>query len=101
MREAPAIALIERLLAAGALVQAFDRRDAVAKALRVGRDLRAAQLRALAARTRSPWSRVNEFREPDFARSQADEDPRRVRRRNIYSRELMRANGFTYYSIGR
>jgi UDPglucose 6-dehydrogenase len=44
----------------------------------------------------------NEFREPDFAKM------RRLMRtpvvfdgRNIYSRELMRAHGFTYFSIGR
>ena len=44
----------------------------------------------------------NEFREPDFAKMRKlMKSPVVFDGRNIYSRELMRANGFTYYSIGR
>ena len=44
----------------------------------------------------------NEFREPDFAKMRKlMKSPIVFDGRNIYSRELMRANGFTYYSIGR
>jgi UDPglucose 6-dehydrogenase len=45
------------------------------------------------------WS---EFREPDFAKMRKlMKSPIVFDGRNIYSRELMRANGFTYYAIGR
>jgi UDPglucose 6-dehydrogenase len=105
MREAPAIVLIERLLAAGAKVQAFDpaampvaRRlfgSSVAFAPRSYAALDGAD--ALAVVTE--WS---EFREPDFAKMRKlMKSPIVFDGRNIYSRELMRANGFTYYAIGR
>jgi UDPglucose 6-dehydrogenase len=84
MREAPATVLIERLLAAGAKVQAFDP---------------AAMPVADALAVITEW---NEFREPDFAKMRKlMKTPVVFDGRNIYSREVMRANGFTYYSIGR
>jgi len=105
MREAPAIVLIERLLAAGAKVQAFDPAAMpVAKRL-FGSSVTfaprsyAALAGADALAVVTEW---NEFREPDFARMRKlMKSPIVFDGRNIYSRELMRANGFTYYSIGR
>ncbi len=105
MREAPAITIIERLLAAGARVQAYDPEAiGVAKGLFGSRvhfmeksydALKGADALALV----TEWS---EFREPDFQRM------RKLMRsavvfdgRNIYSPEQMRAHGFTYFSIGR
>src|SRR3954452_7745073 len=105
MREAPAITIIERLLAAGARVQAYDPEAiSVAKGLFGSRvhfmkksydALKGADALALV----TEWS---EFREPDFPRM------RKLMRsavvfdgRNIYSPEQMRAHGFTYFSIGR
>jgi len=105
MREAPAITIIERLLAAGARVQAYDPEAiGVAKGLFGSRvhfmeksydALKGADALALV----TEWS---EFREPDFPRM------RKLMRsavvfdgRNIYSPEQMRAHGFTYFSIGR
>ena len=105
MREAPAIVIIEQLLAAGAKVQAYDpeagetaRRlfdSRIALADKSYDALKGAD--ALAILTE--W---NEFREPDFDRM------RRLMRapvvfdgRNIYSPEHMRTLGFTYFSIGR
>jgi UDPglucose 6-dehydrogenase len=105
MREAPAITIVERLLAEGAKVQAYD-----PEAMRVAKGIFGAKVHlaeksydalkgadALAVVTE--W---NEFREPDFARM------RKLMRapvvfdgRNIYSPEQMRAQGFTYVSIGR
>ncbi|HEY8535523.1 MAG TPA: UDP-glucose/GDP-mannose dehydrogenase family protein [Vicinamibacterales bacterium] len=105
MREAPSITVIERLLAAGARVQAFD-----PEAMRVARDIFGSRITlcngsydalkgadALAIVTE--W---NEFREPDFARM------RRLLRapvifdgRNIYNPAMMKEQGFVYYSIGR
>jgi UDPglucose 6-dehydrogenase len=105
MREAPAIVLIERLLAAGARVQAFDPAampvakrlfgSSVTLAPRSYAALAGADALALV----TEW---NEFREPDFAKMRKlMKSPVVFDGRNIYSRELMRANGFTYYSIGR
>jgi UDPglucose 6-dehydrogenase len=105
MREAPAIAIAERLLERGAVVRGYDP-EATAVARRVFGDrvalfdksyeaLRGAD--ALAVVTE--WS---EFREPDFARMrQLMRSPVVFDGRNIYSPAQMQALGFTYYSIGR
>ncbi|MBI3263683.1 MAG: UDP-glucose/GDP-mannose dehydrogenase family protein [Acidobacteria bacterium] len=105
MREAPAITVIEKLLAQGARVQAYDpEAEQVAKRIFGTRitmpgksydALRDADALAII----TEW---NEFREPDFARM------RKLLRapvvfdgRNIYDPALMKSQGFTYYSIGR
>jgi UDPglucose 6-dehydrogenase len=105
MREAPAIPIIERLLAGGATVKAYDPAAApVAKRLFDSRIAvceksydALAGADALAIVTE--W---NEFREPDFAKMSALlKSPVVFDGRNIYSPEHMRALGFTYFSIGR
>jgi UDPglucose 6-dehydrogenase len=105
MREAPAIPIIERLLAVGATVRAYDPAAApVAKLLFDGRIVLCdksydalAGADALAIVTE--W---NEFREPDFEKMRALlRSPVVFDGRNIYSPEQMRALGFTYFSIGR
>jgi len=105
MREAPAIAITERLLSMGATVRAYDP-EAMETARRVFGDrisycshsydaLDGAD--ALAVVTE--W---NEFREPDFKRiKQLLKSPVVFDGRNIYSPEMMRGLGFTYFSIGR
>ena len=105
MREAPAIPIIERLLAVGATVKAYDPAaapvargifgDRIALCDRSYDALEGAD--ALAVVTE--W---NEFREPDFAKMRALlKAPVVFDGRNIYSPEHMRALGFTYFSIGR
>jgi UDPglucose 6-dehydrogenase len=105
MREAPAIPIVERLLAAGASVQAYDPAAApVAKRIFGDRiaicdksydALNGADALAIV----TEW---NEFREPDFERMRALlKAPVVFDGRNIYSPEQMRALGFTYFSIGR
>ena len=106
MREAPAITIIEGLLARGATVQRLrsgGRRrrrggifgDRIALCEKSYDALDGADALAIV----TEW---NEFREPDF-----DEDAELLKApvvfdgRNIYSPEQMRALGFTYYSIGR
>ena len=105
MREAPAIPIIEALLAKGAKVQAFD-----PEAMRVARGLFGSKITyasrsydalkgadALAVVTE--W---HEFREPDFARMRKLlKAPVVFDGRNIYEKDQMQAQGFTYYSIGR
>jgi UDPglucose 6-dehydrogenase len=105
MREAPAIPIIERLLAGGAVVKAYDPAAApVARGIFGSRitfcdksydALNGAD--ALAVVTE--W---NEFREPDFTKMRSlMKAPVVFDGRNIYSPEQMRALGFTYFSIGR
>jgi UDPglucose 6-dehydrogenase len=105
MREAPAISIIERLLAEGVSVRAYDP-EAAPTARRIFGDRIAlceksydalAGADALAIVTE--W---NEFREPDFGKMRALlKSPVVFDGRNIYSPEQMRALGFTYFSIGR
>ncbi|HWF86491.1 MAG TPA: UDP-glucose/GDP-mannose dehydrogenase family protein [Vicinamibacterales bacterium] len=105
MREAPAIPIIERLLAMGATVRAYDpEAEPTARRLFGNRvalceksydALNGADALAIV----TEW---NEFREPDFDKMRRLlKSPVVFDGRNIYSPEHMRALGFTYYSIGR
>jgi len=105
IREAPALVLIERLLAAKATVRAYDP-EAIANVRALFGDrvvycqkrddaIRGADALAIC----TEWK---QFIQPDF------EEMRRMMRqpiifdgRNIYNPKRMRAAGFTYYSIGR
>jgi UDPglucose 6-dehydrogenase len=105
MREAPAIPLITKLLRARAKVQAFDpQAKAVAKRI-FGSKITLADKSYSALRgadalvIATEW---NEFREPDFGRMRKlMKSPVIFDGRNIYSPEQMKAQGFTYYSVGR
>ena len=105
MREAPAIAIIERLLAAGATVRAYDP-EAAPTARRIFGDRIALCEKSYDALTGADALAIvtewNEFREPDFEKMrQLMRSPVVFDGRNIYSPEQMRALGFTYFSIGR
>ena len=105
MREAPAIPIIERLLARGVKVKAYDPAAAL-----VARGIFGDRI-ALCEKSYDALSGAdalavvtewNEFREPDFAKMQSlMKTPVVFDGRNIYSPEHMRALGFTYFSIGR
>jgi UDPglucose 6-dehydrogenase len=105
MREAPAITIIDGLLARGARVRAYDpEAGPMARRLFDGRiDLCEKSYDALnGADALAVVTEWNEFREPDFARMKAlMKSPVIFDGRNIYSPEHMKALGFTYYSIGR
>ena len=105
MREAPAITIVERLLAQGARVQAYDPEAShVARGL-FGSKIQLAEKSYDALKGADALAVVtewNEFREPDFPRM------RKLMRapvifdgRNIYNPEQMQAQGFSYFSIGR
>jgi UDPglucose 6-dehydrogenase len=105
MREAPAITIIERLLALGATVRAYDpEAAATARQLfdqriticeRSYDALNGADALAIV----TEW---NEFREPDFEKMRSLlKSPVVFDGRNLYSPEHMQTLGFTYYSIGR
>jgi UDPglucose 6-dehydrogenase len=114
IREAPALVLIDYLLAAGARVQLHDPEamDNVRKEYAQRKDLGNLDKRMIyadnpldclegadALAINTEW---NVFRNPDF-----DEMKKLLRTplifdgRNLYSAETMREYGFTYYSIGR
>ncbi|MBI3491657.1 MAG: UDP-glucose/GDP-mannose dehydrogenase family protein [Acidobacteria bacterium] len=105
MREAPAIPIIERLLARGARVRAYDpAAGPMARRLFDGRiALCEKSYDALAgADALAIVTEWNEFREPDFDKMRTLlKAPVVFDGRNIYSPEHMRALGFTYFSIGR
>jgi UDPglucose 6-dehydrogenase len=105
MREAPAIPIIEGLLAKGAKVKAYDpAAGPVAKRIFGNRiELCDRSYDALAgADALAVVTEWNEFREPDFEKMRALlKAPVVFDGRNIYSPEHMRALGFTYLSIGR
>ena len=105
MREAPAVPIVQTLLAKGARVQVYDPEamgvargifgSKVTYARKSYDALRGADALAIV----TEW---HEFREPDFERM------RRLMRspvifdgRNIYQPQQMKAHGFTYSSIGR
>jgi UDPglucose 6-dehydrogenase len=105
MREAPALVVIDRLLAAGATVTAYDP-ESIHEARRILGDRVKFADRALdavdgadAILLVTEW---NEFRSPDF-----DEVKRRMKSpvlfdgRNIWSPKDLRALGFEYRCIGR
>jgi len=105
MREAPAITIVNALLARGAKVQAFDpEAEKTARGIfgsRIGYGASAydALKGADALVVVTEWS---EFRRPDFARmKRLMRTPVIFDGRNIYSAASMRAQGFTYYSVGR
>ncbi len=105
MREAPAIPIIEGLLARGAKVQAYDP-EATTSAKRIfGTKITYAKnaYRALAGADAllivTEW---NEFREPDFVKmKKAMTQPLILDGRNLYHPAQVRGAGFTYHSIGR
>ncbi len=105
MREAPAITIVERLLALGARVRAYDP-EATATARRIFDDritLCERSYDALAgADALAIVTEWNEFREPDFGRIRSLlKNPVVFDGRNIYAPAQMDALGFRYYSIGR
>jgi UDPglucose 6-dehydrogenase len=105
MREAPAIDIIEGLIAAGATVRAYDPEAAKGAARIFGSRVTLvkrsydALVGAEALALVTEW---NEFREPDFAKMRKlMRTPVVFDGRNIYNPDQMKADGFTYYSIGR
>jgi UDPglucose 6-dehydrogenase len=105
MREAPAVPIIEALLAKGAKVHAYDPEAAsVAKAI-FGNKVTFASKNYDALKGADALAVITEwqeFREPDFTRiKKLMRTPVVFDGRNIYQPDQMKALGFTYLSIGR
>ena len=105
MREAPSVTISRGILAQGGRVTAYDPEAVKTARAILGNRITYAQgsyealkgADALAIVTE--WS---EFREPDFGRMRSlMRSPVIFDGRNLFTREQMRAEGFTYYSIGR
>jgi UDPglucose 6-dehydrogenase len=105
MREAPAIPLVNALVAAGARVQAFD-----PEAMKVARGIFNDDITFMASNYDAlkgadclvivtEW---NEFRQPDFSRIKTLlANPVIFDGRNLFTPDQMKQQGFVYYSIGR
>jgi UDPglucose 6-dehydrogenase len=114
MREAPSLIVIEKLIGAGASVQAYDpvaseeARHALAAMIKDPKLLERISFKknaygategADALLLLTEWS---EFRAPDFERLKSSlKSPMLFDGRNIYDPTRLREKGFTYYSIGR
>jgi len=105
MREAPSVTTIEGILSGGGTVKAYDpEAEKTARGILGNRvsyvqrsydALKGADALAIV----TEW---NEFREPDFVRMRSlMRSPVIFDGRNLFTPEQMRAEGFTYYSIGR
>ena len=105
MREAPSVALVKGVLAQGGAIVAYDpkaertARKIMDKRVRYAPSAYDALKGADGLAIVTEW---NEFREPDFVRIRSlMRSPVIFDGRNLFTREQMRAEGFTYYSIGR
>jgi len=105
LRESPALALIDDLVAAGARVTAHDpvAMEEAKHRLRTGVEFAASSYDALTGADAlvvvTDW---NEYRHPDFARiKKALRRPVIIDGRNLYALHRMAELGFTYHSIGR
>jgi UDPglucose 6-dehydrogenase len=104
MREAPSLALIADLQAAGARVRAYDpaARDEARKLLKNVDIVDTAMAALEGADALAIVTEWNEFREPDYGRiRKLMRSPAIFDGRNIYNPESMRSQGFQYFSMGR
>jgi UDPglucose 6-dehydrogenase len=105
MREAPAITIINSLLKAGAKVQAFDPEATETAKKVLGNKITYAKKSYDALTGADALALVtewNEFREPDYGRmKKLMRQPIVFDGRNIYNPAQMKAQGFSYFSIGR
>jgi UDPglucose 6-dehydrogenase len=105
MREAPSVPLINGLMSEGAQVQAYD-----PEAMEIAKSIFGSKV-SLAENSYSALTGAdalalvtewNEFREPDYARmKKLMRQPVIFDGRNIYNPDQIRAQGFTYFSMGR
>jgi len=105
LRQAPALALIEELIADGAIVTAHDPVANEHARKQLGDRVQFVQNPYLAAEGADALFLVtewNEFRQPDFARiKRAMKQPILFDGRNIWNPQRMRELGFSYFGVGR
>ena len=105
MREAPALTIVEGLLAAGARVRGHDPEALGEAQRRLGDRIEYFDRNYVALEGADALLIVtewNEFRLPDFSRMKATlREPLIFDGRNLYDPEEMRKLGFVYHSVGR
>ncbi len=105
IREAPALVLIERLLAAGAIVSATDPVAIEAVRKQLGDRIKYEESHYECAQGADALALVtewNEFRRPSFERLKSImRQPVLFDGRNVWNPAELRTAGFTYYGIGR
>jgi UDPglucose 6-dehydrogenase len=105
IREAPSLALIDRLLELGAQVRAFDPAAGPQVQARYGDRVQILDSNYEAARGADALALVtewHEFRRPNFARlKELLVEPVIFDGRNVWTPSELRALGYTYYGIGR
>jgi len=105
MREAPAFTIIERLLAAGATIQAYDPKAMEEAKLLIGDSVKYAQSSYDALSNADALILVtewNEFRRPDFEKiKKLLKNPVIFDGRNQYEPKRMQERGFEYICIGK
>jgi len=105
MREAPSMVIIERLLEAGARVQAFDPASMEVAKREVSDEVILCESNYAALEGADALALVtewNEFRNPDFNKMLSRmRSPVIFDGRNIYDPAKVRKLGFTYYGMGR
>ena len=105
MREAPSVDIIEKLLASGATVAAYDP-EAMDEARRIfGSRIALAQSSYACLKDADALLLLTEwqvFRNPDFQRMKTSmRSPVIFDGRNVFVPDLMRKRGFTYFGVGR
>jgi len=105
MREAPSVVIINKLLAAGATVSAYDPAAAETSKFYLKDTVTYAESEFKALKNADAlliMTEWNEFRNPDFDELKKElKNPVIFDGRNIFSPDKMREQGFIYYSIGR
>jgi UDPglucose 6-dehydrogenase len=105
MREAPSITIVNRILELGGTVKAYDPQAELVARRIFGKKIQYAEKSYEALQGADALAIVtewNEFREPDFPRMRKLlRSPIIFDGRNLYSPEQMKAQGFTYFSMGR
>ena len=105
MREAPSIDIINWIREKGAKIRTYDPQAMEAAALVLNDDVVLCKTDYEALEGADALVLVtewNDFREPDFDKiKELLSTPLIFDGRNIYSQEVLRERGFTYYSIGR
>ena len=104
IREAPALHIIEALLAEGASVTAYDP-EAMENVKRLGLDIQFAENQYQALENSDALVICTEwsvFRNPDFEKMSNSINAKIIfDGRNLYTIDQMKKLGFAYYSIGR
>jgi len=105
VREAPALALIKKMIDGGAKIKAFDPEAKETTKAQIGKKIEYTETAYDAIKNCDALIIVtewNEFRNPDLDKVKSLlKEPVIFDGRNLYDLDTMKEKGFTYYSVGR